>query len=171
MIILARPSISPYLSKTLFELGEPAILAEDIKVPMRPALRIEPAKHLFDKPKHAYQSLILTSSENALAFLQDAIPHDDRVLKARLFKDKVAFRRSLAKLYPEFYFKETTVADLPKIDAATLRFPLVIKPAAGISSIGVQRVERAADWKAAIDFLTKDLATYAQNYAGVVVDA
>src|SRR5215204_2356501 len=123
MIILARPSVSPYLSKTLFEL----------------------AQLFVDRPKAAYQSLILTSSENALAFLQDAIPHDDRVLKARLFKDKVAFRRSLAKLYPEFYFKETTVAELPRLDAATLRFPLVIKPAAGISSIGVRRVERATE--------------------------
>lgn len=171
MIILARPSVSPYLSKTLFELGEPAILAEDIKVPMKPALRLEPAQTIVDRPKAAYQSLILTSSENALAFLQEAIPHDDRVLKARLFKDKVAFRRSMAKLYPEFYFKETTVAELPRLDPTTLRFPLVVKPAAGISSIGVQRVERAADWPAAIEFLTKDLATYAQNYAGVVVDA
>jgi hypothetical protein len=171
MIILARPSVSPYLSKTLFELGEPAILAEDIQVPMKPALRLEPAQVIVDRPKQAYQSLILTSSENALAFLQDAIPHDDRVLKARLFKDKVAFRRSLAKLYPDFYFKETTVAELPKLDPATLHFPLVIKPAAGISSIGVQRVERAAAWKDAIEFLAKDLATYAQNYADVVVDA
>src|SRR5262245_40230637 len=105
MIILARPSISPYLSKTLFELGEPTILAEDLKVPMKPALRIEPAKVIIERPKYAYQSLILTASENALEFLNEAIPHDDRVLKARLFKDKVAFRRSLAKLYPDFYFK------------------------------------------------------------------
>ena len=71
MIILARPSVSPYLSKTLFELSEPAILAEDIKVPMKPALRLEPAQVIVDRPKQAYQSLILTSSENALAFLQD----------------------------------------------------------------------------------------------------
>src|SRR5687768_4547415 len=133
MIILARPSISPYLSKALFELGEPAILAEEIKVPMRPALRIEPAQTLVDRPKHAYQSLILTSSENALAFLQDTIPHDDRVLKARLFKDKVAFRKSLSKLYPEFLFQETSVEGLATIDPKTLTFPLVIKPAAGIS--------------------------------------
>ncbi len=171
MIILARPSISPYLSKTLFELGEPTILAEDLKVPMKPALRIEPAQVIVDRPKHAYQSLILTSSENALAFLQEAIPHDDRVLKARLFKDKVAFRRSLAKLYPEFYFKETSVTELPRLDPTTLRFPLMIKPAAGISSIGVRRVERAAEWPAAVEFLTKDLATYAQNYTSAVVDS
>jgi hypothetical protein len=171
MIILARPSISPYLSKTLFELGEPAILAEELKVPMRPALRIEAARTLYDRPKQAYQSLILTSSENALAFLQDTIPHDDRVLKARLFKDKVAFRRSLAKLYPEFLFQETTVPGLAAIDPATLTFPLVVKPAAGISSIGVRRVERASEWKAAVQFLTDDLATYARNYADVVVDS
>src|SRR6188474_786809 len=140
MIILARPSVSPYLSKTLFELGEPAILAEDIKVPMKPALLI------VDRPKQAYQSLILTSSENALAFLQEAIPHDDRVLKARLFKDKIAFRRSLTKLYPDFFFVETTVAAIGELAPERLRFPLVIKPAAGISSIGVRRVENAAEW-------------------------
>ena len=170
MIILARPSISPYLSKTLFELGEPAILAEEIKVPMRPALRIEPAQTLIDRPKHAYQSLILTSSENALAFLQDTIPHDDRVLKARLFKDKVAFRRSLSKLYPEFLFQETQVGALERLDPQNLSFPLVIKPAAGISSIGVRRVDRAGEWPSAVAFLIEDLATYARNYADVVVD-
>ena len=170
MIILARPSISPYLSKTLFELGESAILAEDIKVPMRPALRVEPARTLFERPKQAYQSLILTSSENALAFLQDAIPHDDRVLKARLFKDKVAFRRSLTKLYPEFFFAETTLAGLGDLDVKKLAFPLVIKPAAGISSIGVRRVEKAADWAAAVAFIRDDVAKYAANYAGIVVD-
>jgi hypothetical protein len=171
MIILARPSISPYLAKTLFELGEPAILAEEIKVPMRPALRIEPARTLFDRPKHAYQSLILTSSENALAFLQDSIPHDDRVLKARLFKDKVAFRRSLSKLYPEFFFLETTLGALDAVDPTRLAFPLVIKPAAGISSIGVRRVENARDWPAAVSFIKEDLAKYAANYAGIVVDS
>jgi len=171
VIILARPSISPYLSKTLFELQEPAILAEELKVPMRPALRIEPAQTIVDRPKQAYQSLILTSSENALEFLQSAIPHDDRVLKARLFKDKAAFRRSLTKLNPDFYFRETTVAELDAVKPGELHFPLVLKPAAGISSIGVRRVERVSEWADAVAFLRKDLATYAGNYAGAVVDS
>lgn len=171
MIILARPEISPYLARTLMELGEPVVLAEDVKVPMRPALRIEPARSLFEKPKAAYQSLILTSSENALAFLQDAIPHDDRVLKARLFKDKIAFRRSLSKLYPEFFFLETTLGGLDALDPARLAFPLMIKPAAGISSIGVRRVERAAEWPAAVAFIKDELAKYAANYADIVVDS
>src|SRR5690349_19539497 len=122
MIILSRPSISPYLSRTLFELGEPAVLAEDVRVPMRPALKVEPARALIDRPKHAYQSLILTSSENALAFLQEAIPHDDRVLKARLFKDKIAFRRSLTKIYPDFFFVETTLGELATLPPSKLRF-------------------------------------------------
>jgi len=170
MIILARPSISPYLSKTLFELGEPVVLAEDLKLPMRPALRLEPAGALLERPKSAYQSLILTSSENALAYLNEAIPHDDRVLKARLFKDKVAFRRSLTKLYPEFFFLETTLGDLDAIDPASLAFPLMIKPAAGISSIGVRRVDDLAAWSEAVAFIKSDVAHYAANYAGVVVD-
>jgi hypothetical protein len=46
----------------------------------------------------------------------------------------------------------------------------VIKPAAGISSIGVKRVERASEWSDAVAFLRHDLATYAGNYAGAVVD-
>lgn len=171
MMILARPSISPYLAKTMFELAEPVVLAEDTKVPMRPALRVEPAATLAERPKQAYQSLLLTSSENALAFLNEVVPHDDRVLKARLFKDKAAFRRSLAKLCPGFWFRDTTVDGLLALQPSDLRFPLVIKPAAGISSIGVRRVDGPADWGEAVAFLRHELATYARNYAGAVIDA
>lgn len=170
MMILARPSISPYLAKSLFELGEPAILAEEVQVPMRPALTLEPQQAILDAPKRAYQSLILTSSENALAFLNEAIPHDDRVMKARLFKDKGAFRRALTKLYPELTFRTVRLSELSSVDPATLRFPLVLKPSSGISSIGVTRVTSKDEWASAVQFLKKDLETYQANYAEAVVD-
>jgi len=170
MIILARPSISPYLARSLFELQEPVIISEPCAVPMLPALKVLPPEELQNHPKLAYQSLILTASENALNYLYETIPHDDRILKAQIFKDKALFRRAIKRLYPQFFFIETTVDQLDLIDPLSLQFPLVLKPATGISSIGVYRVESAEKWKEAVTFLKKELELYQRNYASAVVE-
>ena len=171
MMILARPSISPYLARTLFELGEPVVLSEEFPVAMRPALNLLASDEVLQNPRAAYQSRILTSSENALQFLYEAIPHDDRVLKARIFKDKAAFRRSIRKLFPEFFFREFSLSELDSVDPSSFPFPLVLKPSVGISSIGVYRVASRDDWKNAVEFLKTDLAKYQTNYADAVVES
>ena len=170
MMILARPSVSPYLTRSLMALGVPVVVADDAGVPMRPALDLITPEALRATPRRAYQALLLTSSENALSFLYDVIPHDDRVLKARLFKDKAAFRRAIRDLEPGFYFQEHALEDLAAVDASTIPFPVVVKPAVGISSIGVVRVPDREAWQAAVAFLHKDLEEYASNYRANVVE-
>lgn len=170
MMILARPSISPYLTRTLAELEVPVLLAEDFVIPMRPAINIRTLEEVRRDPKRAYQSLILTSSENALSFLYKWVPHDDRVLKARLFKDKGVFRRALAAQFPDYFFREVPLAELGKVKPAELPFPIILKPAVGISSIGVIRVGEASEWDAALAFVRKELESYQQNYSAAVVE-
>ncbi len=171
MIILARPSVSPYMARTLFEIKTPAVLADpDVGVPMRPALDILTAADFKKDPKRAYRSLILTSSENALSALYRMIPHDDRVLKARLFKDKAVFRGAIKELYPNFFFAEHDASEIARVDVSKIPFPAVLKPATGISSIGVYRAASATEWKTAVEFLRKDLAKYAANYDDEVVE-
>jgi ATP-grasp domain len=170
VIVLARPSISPYLSRTLFELQEPALFVEDVQVPMRPALKTIPEKEIRANPKLAYQSLILTASENALSHLYGLIPNDERVLKSRLFKDKVEFRRALSRQFKGFFFRELSPRELRTADLKGFPFPVILKPSVGISSIGVTRVESAKDWKRAVDFLERDFAKYKKNYEANVVE-
>jgi predicted ATP-grasp superfamily ATP-dependent carboligase len=170
MIIISRPSVSPYLCRTLFELGTPVILSEEQTVPMKPALKLLAPDALLKNPRAAYQSLVLTSSENALSFLYQAIPHDDRILKAKIFKDKTHFRRALAQRFPDFFFREFSFAELDKVDPATLKFPLVLKPSVGISSIGVRRVGSEKEWGEAVEFLKSELLTYSKNYSDNVVE-
>jgi hypothetical protein len=170
MMILARPSVSPYLTRALMEMRVPVVVADDAPVPMRPALDVISPSDLRSAPRRAYQSLVLTSSENALSYLYDVIPHDDRVLKARIFKDKGAFRRATRDLVPGFYFEVHTLDELAKLDPKTIPFPVVVKPAVGISSIGVVRVASADEWLAAVAFLANDLEEYKANYRSAVVE-
>ncbi len=169
-MILARPTISTYLARTLTELGVTTVVGDDGVVPMRPALRIRSLREFAADPKAAYGSLLLTSSENALAYLYDVIPYDDRVMKARLFKDKAAFRRAIAKRFPAFFFREVRPEELDSIDAAGLPYPVVLKPSIGISSIGVVRVGSAGEWAQAVAFLREELESYQRNYSRHVVE-
>jgi hypothetical protein len=171
MMILARPSLSPYLSRTLFELDVPVVMTEDVAVPMHTALRKISTADLGGSPKLAYQSLILTSSENALSRLYELIPHDERVLKSRIFKDKVAFRRALSSRFKDFFFREIPLSELGDTPPKGAPYPLVLKPAVGISSIGVTRVESPKDWKRASNFLRDDFARYQKNYERNVVES
>jgi len=170
MIILSRPSISPYLARTLFELEEPVVLAESMNVPLLPSLNVLQASALKKDPKALYRSLILTSSENSLSTLYQLIPHDDRVMKAQIFKDKAAFRRSLSKDFPRFYFREANWDQLLRIEPNQIPFPVILKPSIGISSIGVIRVGKASEWKSALQYLKTDLEKYQKNYSANVVE-
>lgn len=169
MIFVARPSVSPYLTKTLFELQVPTVLTEEINLPLRPSLRTVPLAEIKRNPRLAYRSLLLTSSENALSTLYATIPNDERVLKSRIFKDKAEFRRAIAQEFPDFLFQEHTLEGLQHVDPRSLRYPLILKPTAGICSIGVVRVDSSAEWHKAVEFLRNDLSQYGAKYTDSVV--
>ena len=170
MLIVARPSISTYLARTLAELQIPVVLTEEMTVPMRPALKTLTLSEVEANSRHAYRSLLLTNLENALAHLYDVIPYDDRIMKAKIFKDKGAFRRAISKRFPAFFFREFTPAEIQAIDPATLPYPVILKPSVGISSIGVIRISRPEQWQPGVDFLLQDLASYQKNYVASVVE-
>lgn len=139
-------------------------------MPMRPALKELKESEVRKNPKIAYSSLILTSSENALSHLYSLIPNDERVLKSKLFKDKVEFRRALARQFKNFFFQELRFEELSAVDLKKIPFPVILKPSIGISSIGVTRVENAKDWKRAVEFLMLDFRKYQKNYKENVVE-
>jgi hypothetical protein len=170
MMILAKPSISPYLSRSLFELQVPCLIVDECRVPMLPALNLVKKSDVKANQKLAYKSLILTSSENALTQLYKIIPNDERVLKAKIFKNKVDFRHALSEQFPDFFFRELHMKDLETLDLKKIPFPVVLKPAVGISSIGVFRVASAKDWPKAVAFLKADLEKYSRNYSNNVVE-
>lgn len=170
MLILARPSISTYLARTLYELQVPAVLTESMILPMKPAIKTLALEEFATDSRRAFRSLLLTNSENALSYLYRTIPYDDRILKARIFKDKAAFRRAIAAKFPAFFFREVPTAELQQVNPAELPFPVVLKPTIGISSIGVMRVPSAAEWPQAVQFLLDDLKKYQANYSSNVVE-
>lgn len=170
MIFVSKPSVSTYLAKSIFELQIPVVLTEDVKIPLKPSLKILSLEEIKRNPRMAYSSNMLTSSENALNALYNTIPHDERVMKSALFKDKARFRRAIANDFPDFKFKEVSIKSIDSVDASQLFYPLILKPSTGVSSIGVIRVDTSKEWKEAISFLKKELNSYSSNYTKSVVE-
>jgi predicted ATP-grasp superfamily ATP-dependent carboligase len=92
-------------------------------------------------------------------------------MKSKIFKDKNAFRLALSKEFPNFYYKKLDQKSLKNIKLSEIPFPVVLKPAIGISSIGVVRVKSSSEWNRAVEYLHEDLKKYQKNYESNVVDS
>lgn len=86
---------------------------------------------------------IVINSEHAIKVLTEQFPHLNAVQWTNLFKNKAALRKHLATYFPNFYFQESTLHDLSKIDRASIPYPIILKPAIGYSSVGVQKIKDA----------------------------
>ena len=112
---------------------------------------------------------LLTVSENSLEWV---MRHSrDTAMKdaIALMKDKAAFRRRLAPLYPDFFFREVALDALDSVDPASLPFPCVLKPATGFFSIGVHIVASPQEWYAAVDAIRKQAGQWRKAYPESVV--
>ena len=113
---------------------------------------------------------MLTSSENALSWLAEAAPAGALPDAIEVFKNKIAFRRLTAPLYPHFRYQAVDPAELDALDPSAIGHPFVLKPAVGFFSLGVQVVQKPADWPAARDAIRRQEQTMARLYPARVLD-
>ncbi|WP_107839791.1 ATP-grasp domain-containing protein [Metasolibacillus meyeri] len=97
--------------------------------------------------------LVIVNSENAIKVLTDHYAHLNVTRWSNLFKNKVAFRKYLAASFPSFYFKESTLQELSMMDSSTISYPIILKPAIGYSSVGVQKIKDAQQFTEAVQQL------------------
>ncbi|MEC1180412.1 ATP-grasp domain-containing protein [Metasolibacillus meyeri] len=97
--------------------------------------------------------LVIVNSENAIKVLTDHYAHLNVTRWSNLFKNKVAFRKYLAASFPSFYFKESTLHELSMMDSSTIPYPIILKPAIGYSSVGVQKIKDAQQFTEAVQQL------------------
>ena len=86
-----------------------------------------------------------------------------------LCKDKAAFRRALAPLYPEYTFQEATLSELRELDGESLAYPVVLKPTTGFFSLGIYPLFCPDDFTAALKRTEKESDAWAHRYNGTVV--
>lgn len=149
MIILDKQYVSRELKDYLETSGVP-VLRSDVSLKAGENRRFnlvsdEEADALLAKGERIY-----TTCENSLAWVLSHSPDEAMKKGVALFKDKAAFRRVLAEIYPDFFFREVPAAELEALDFHTLKTPFVLKPSVGFFSVGVYTVFNEDDWKRAL---------------------
>jgi hypothetical protein len=113
---------------------------------------------------------VLTTSENALALIADAIPDSELVAQVDLFKDKLAFRRATASLHPDVEFRAFLLEELAEANPADLPYPSVIKPAVGFFSMAVHPMFGPETWDDTVRGIEVEMAAARDIYPPSVVD-
>ena len=146
MIILEKPFISETLL-SLLEAEKISVLKNDVSEEYSAKYNLyliddEEAREACRRGERVY-----TISENALSWIFENHPDENLKESIRIIKDKSKFRDVCKKLYPDFYYKKINIKDLRDVDADSLPYPIVLKPAIGFLSIGVYTIENKEDWE------------------------
>ncbi|HBE78033.1 MAG TPA: ATP-grasp domain-containing protein [Firmicutes bacterium] len=168
MVILEKPYISDLMLEYLSQCNIPVLdnefARECSKRFQLNLLTDEKMKTDFMKNGKLY-----TTSENALDWLYKNFPGHDLVKKISILKDKVKFREMLRPMYPNFFYKEVTEAELEKMQGKDLKMPFVLKPAIGFLSLGVYTIYNAQNFEAARIHIRENKKSWTANFPKSVI--
>lgn len=170
MMVLDKPYVSLLLSQTLANVGVPAVKCGDIRIPLDKTLEIWQLDEVADRVRDPDLAL-LCNSEYAVASVYPLLKGTPLMEQAELFKNKIKFRETLRKLYPDFFFRECSYEEIFRLPVETLPFPLVVKPTKGFRSVGVYLVEKPDEWPAMCKQLQADMRAAKEIYPESVVSA
>jgi len=171
MIIVDKPFVSDFLKTTIEENGFPVIRTEvagELGFSQGPNILEE--AHAIEQAQSAGGSLIYTTSENSIGWISEHLATTGLPQKIDLFKNKIKFRRLIATMYPQFYFKEVLLEQLDELDVETIPMPFIIKPAIGFFSIGVYKVSTQKEWPEIKKSLADELLTAQGLYPSEVLN-
>lgn len=152
MILLGKPYVSDFLVKTIRENNFPVIATKHAREMVQEEnlnwISEEDAVAQIMKNKG---SVIYSNSENNIQWLQENASGSSLPGQIALFKNKIRFRELIMASFPDYFFKGVKYADLRDIDPENLKFPFIIKPSVGFSSIAVHKVDNSLEWHQVLD--------------------
>lgn len=172
MIILDKPYVSDFLKDSIVNSEVPVLDNETARQALagRAARLVSDSEFVRLAKEQGSIPRIYANSENAIDWIDANLGFCSLPDKIDVFKNKLRMRELLADRYPNYQFRGAKLEALAGIDAAELRFPLVLKPAVGFFSLGVRVVERAEDWNEAVSSVTKEAADARAMYPAQVLD-
>lgn len=165
MFILEEPYVSDLLASTVAASGAPVLDTPKA----REALAGRGVTLLSDDAfATAYRATpgarLYSNSENAIGWIAEHLADTPLPAQIELFKDKAAFRRLVADLFPGYGFADLRLSELRAFDPESLRLPFVIKPAVGFFSMGVHVVDSAEAWPGVVETIEREVASFASIY-------
>ena len=111
MIILNKPYVSDFLIETIKKNGF-SVLDNEI------ARKYFNSENLLSDEKAVEVSKnepIYSNSENSIDWVVENLKNSDISKMIKISKDKVLFRESLRKIYPDYYFRKVTLDEIKNI--------------------------------------------------------
>ncbi len=173
MFILDAPFISHTLLKTLDKQGFSVLYNKYLKElnTSKYNLKFLDEEIAINTINKNPDELLYSNSENAIDWILNNLPNSNAAINIKLFKNKTKFRDILAKIYPDFYYKEVELNSLSSINPDELVFPFVIKPVIGFLSFGVYTVKNKEEWVSVLNQLTCEIEKFANVFPTSVVNS
>jgi len=172
MIILDKPYVSDFLKETIKKNNFP-VLKTDLAIELlggNDFNLLEP-QEVIAEMKNNNATPIYTPSENTIHWIAKNLDFTPLPEKITFFKNKVRFRELVSSMYPNFFFKEVAIKDIPTLDVSTFPFPFIMKPSVGFFSMGVYKIRNINDWNDVVTRIEKDMEDVKSLYPTEVMDA
>ncbi len=147
MFFLDKPYISDFLQNTLRDnfipiVGTKALLELDLVE----GLNIISKEKSIELVKSSASLPIYCTSENSIGWIAENLDFCDIPKKIELFKDKIKFRKLIAQMFSDFYFRAINLEDFDDVKYEELPREFIIKPSIGFMSMGVYRITCKDEW-------------------------
>ncbi len=171
MILIDKPFVSDFLVKTIKENNFPVIATTVAKSMISDdSLNWISEKEAIELFKKDPNTPLYSNSENAISWIEQNLSFSKLPSQIQLFKNKILFRELIKDAFPNYFFKGVKLADLPKLNAKQLKFPLIIKPAVGFFSLAVHKVDSVEEWNTILNNIEQEIEAFKGMYPKEVVN-
>jgi len=172
MFLIDEPFVSDYLKTSFQKYQIPVIQTAYAEKTLRGyEINFIAEDDAVQAYKRGKENQFYTNSENALNWIFKKFPESELAATVAKVKDKVRFREVLAAIHPDYYFRGCEASALREIEAASLPYPVILKPSVGFFSLGVQRIDDQNQWLKTMTTLDEMTQSYVGIYPKGVLDS
>lgn len=166
LFILEEPYVSEFLLSTIEKLNVPVLKNKVSQNLKNKNLNLIEEKDII---KNSDGIKIYSNSENSIDWVIKNFPKSKTSELIKICKDKYKFRKSINKIYPDFYFEKISLKDIDTKKNLPERF--IIKPAVGFLSMGVHKAENKKDWENIKKILKEEIKEFKNNFPESVLNS
>jgi len=171
MFFVDDPYVSDFFKKTVLENALPVVNTPGAqKYSFLPGTNLISEADAIQALRKDKAPLLYTTSENTIGWIAQHLDFTGIPAQIEFFKDKAKFRRVTQSIFPSLYFKEVPLNELNEVRVEELPLPFVIKPSVGFFSLGVHKVNSAAEWPGTIAAIQKEIDQITGMYPDEVLN-
>ena len=147
MFLIDKPYISEFLIRTLERNQFPVIQTENsAELLQNRSINFLSKENALERIKGNGHEMLYSNSENSISWVEEHMKFTALPAQIKLCKNKFLFREMLHDMFPNLFYVSVPYDSLESLDFKSFTFPLIIKPAVGFFSLGVNKVENQETW-------------------------